>query len=129
MNSGPREPFGDDKGAGENRDPSDAQRPEAQGRDLCPSLPPPFEEVSGAPWVGETMKSPWKGRTYPGDPRGPSLPFIGPTQAFPVNVNPGVLRSALQRMTKRATDVASSSKQMVMPIKISGKLYLSLLSQ
>ena len=101
----------------------------AKGRDLCPSLPPPFEEVLGAPWVGKTMRSPWKGRTYPGDPWGSSLPFIGPTQAFPVNVNPGVLRSALQRMTKRAADVASSSKQMVMPIKISGKLYLSLLSQ
>lgn len=39
------------------------------------------------------------------------------------------LYGALQRMTKRAADVAGSSKQMVMPIKISGKLYLSLLSQ
>ena len=60
----------------------------AKGRDLCPSLPPPFEEVLGAPWVGKTMRSPWKGRTYPRDPWGSSLPFIGPTQAFPVNVNP-----------------------------------------
>ena len=32
-------------------------------------------------------------------------------------------------MTKRATDVAGSSKQMVTPIKISGKLYLSPSSQ
>ena len=88
-NSGPWEPFRDDKGAEENRDPSDASGPGAQGRDLCPSLPPPFEEVLGAPWVGKTMKSPWKGRTYPGDPWGHLLPFIGPTQAFPVNVNPG----------------------------------------
>ena len=88
-NSGPWEPFGDDKGVEENRDPSDASGPGAQGRDLCPSLPPSFEEVLGAPWVGKTMKSPWKGRTYPGDPWGFPQPFIGLTQAFPVNVNPG----------------------------------------
>ena len=81
--------FGDDKGVEENREPSDAPRPGAQERDLCLSLPPSFEEVLGAPWVGKTMKSPWKGRTYPGDPWGHLLPFIGPTQAFPVNVNPG----------------------------------------
>ena len=93
-NSGPWEPFGDDKGAEENRDPSDALRPGAQGRDLCPSLPPPFEEVLGAPWVGKTMRSPWEGRTYPGDPWGSLLPFIGPTQAFPVNVNLGENRPA-----------------------------------
>ena len=93
-NSGPWEPFGDDKGAEENRDPSDAQRPGAQGRDLCPSLPPPFEEISGAPWVGKTMRSPWEGRTYPGDPWRSSLPFTSPTQAFPVNVNPGGNRPA-----------------------------------
>ena len=35
------------------------------------------------------MRAPWKRRTYPGDPWGSSLPFIGPTQAFPVNVNRG----------------------------------------
>ena len=93
-NSGPWEPFGDDKGVEENRDPSDASGPGAQGRDLCPSLPPPFEEVSGAPWVGETMRSPWKGRTYPGDPWGFPQPFIGLTQAFPVNVNLGGNRLA-----------------------------------
>ena len=79
----------------ENRDPSDALRPGAQGRDLCPSLPPPFEEVLGAPWVGKTMRSPWEGRTYPGDPWGSLLPFIGPTQAFPVNVNPEGNRPAV----------------------------------
>ena len=44
-NSGPWEPFGDDKGVGENRDPSGALRPGAQGRDLSPSLPPTLEEV------------------------------------------------------------------------------------
>ena len=88
-NSGPWEPFGDDKGVEENRDPSDASGPGAQGRDLCPFLPLPFEEVLGAPWVGKTMSSPWKGRTYPRDPWGFPLPFLGPIQAFPVNVNPG----------------------------------------
>ena len=93
-NSGPWEPFGDDKGAEENRNPSDAPRPGAQGRDLCPSLPPPFEVVSGAPWVGKTMRSPWERRTYPGDTWRSSLPFTGPTQAFPVNVNPGGNRPA-----------------------------------
>ena len=93
-NSGPWEPFGDDKGVKENRDPSDALRPGAQGRDLCPSLSPRFEEVLGAPWVGKTMRSPWEGRTYPGDPWGSLLPFIGPTQAFPVNVNLGENRPA-----------------------------------
>ena len=94
VNSGPWEPFGDNKGVKENRDPSDALRPGAQGRDLCPSLPPPFEEISGAPWVGKTMRSPWEGRTYPGDTWRSSLPFTGPTQAFPVNVNPGGNRPA-----------------------------------
>ena len=93
-NSGPWEPFGDDKGVEENRDPSDASGPGAQGRDLCPSLSPRFEEVLGAPWVGKTMRSPWERRTYPGDTWRSSLPFTGPTQAFPVNVNPGGNRPA-----------------------------------
>ena len=40
------------------------------------------------------MKSPWKGRTYPGDPWESPPPFTGPTQAFPVNINPGGNRLA-----------------------------------
>ena len=40
------------------------------------------------------MRSPWKGRIYPRDPWGSSLPFTGPTQAFPVNVNLGGNRLA-----------------------------------
>ena len=80
-NSGPWEPFGDNKGVEENRDPSDVSRPGAQGRDLCLSLPPPFEEVSGAPWVGKTMRALGEGEHIPrtlGDPCCPLLARLKP---------------------------------------------------